>query len=165
MISIYEPYISSYPSILFVVLIVLCHVYHISYMYAGGYLINFIANYGLKLFFRYMIGSAGNRPMPYHPANPFKVLTPSVGKADAYGFPSGHAQSVGYFLAFMNQVLPWKAWHAGWIVATLIAAAWLMYTRVAFRRHTLVQVVFGFLFGVAVFQAFHWAVTSVNLKY
>ena len=163
MSSVHETCFSSYPYILFFVLITLCYKYHISYVYAGGYLINFMANYCLKLFFIQMIGSAGNRPIPYHPANPLNVLTSAVGKADAYGFPSGHAQSVGYFLAFINQFLPWKAWHPGWLVATFIVAIWLLYTRVVFRRHTPIQVLFGFMFGVAVFQAFHW--TIINLKY
>jgi membrane-associated phospholipid phosphatase len=44
------------------------------------------------------------------------------------------------------------------VVAALLAAAWLVWTRVAFRRHTPVQVLFGFAFGVAVFQAVQWLI-------
>ena len=131
--------------------------YHVSYVYAAGYIVNTVTNYGLKLFFRDMMGSAGNRPIPYHPATPFVVggiLTSSVSRANAYGFPSGHAQSVGYFLAFAHQFLPWRAWHLGWIVAALAVAGWLMHTRIALQRHTPVQVLFGFAFGIAVFQGF-----------
>ena len=153
----YEKCISSYPYIMFFALVILCRMYHVSYVYAAGYIVNTVTNYGLKLFFRDMMGSAGNRPTPYHPATPFVVggiLTSSVSRANAYGFPSGHAQSVGYFLAFAHQFLPWRAWHPGWIVAALAVAGWLMHTRIALQRHTPVQVLFGFAFGIAVFQGF-----------
>ena len=156
MISKYEKYISSYPHIMFIALIVLCHMSHISYVYAAGYIVNIIVNYGLKLFFRSMIGSAGNRPIHYHPTNPFVIgMTSAIGHANAYGFPSGHAQTVGYFLAFSHQFLPWRAWHPGWIVAALVVAVWLLHTRIAFQRHTLIQVLFGFVFGIAVFRMFY----------
>ena len=153
-ISMYERCISSYPHVLFFAVLVLCRVFHISYAYAAGYIANTVANYGLKLFFRGMMGSAGNRPTPYHPENPFVIggMNSAIGRADAYGFPSGHAQSVGYFLAFAHQFLPWRAWHPGWIVAALAVAGWLMHTRIAFQRHTPVQVLFGFAFGIAVFR-------------
>lgn len=157
MISTYEKCISSYPHIIFIALIVLCHMNHISYVYAAGYIVNIIVNYGLKLFFRPIIGSAGNRPIPYHPRNPFVIggLTSVIGHANAYGFPSGHAQTVGYFLAFVHQWLQWKTWHLWWIVAALVGAGWLLHTRIAFQRHTPVQVLFGFVCGIAVFMIFH----------
>jgi membrane-associated phospholipid phosphatase len=139
---------------MFIALIVLCNMYHISYVYAAGYIVNSIVNYGLKMLFRQMIGSAGNRPIPYHP-NAIGSMTYVIGRADAYGFPSGHAQTVGYFLAFVHQFLPWRAWHPGWIVAGLVVAGWLMHTRIAFQRHTPVQVLFGFMFGIAVFRIMH----------
>ena len=152
-----EKIISSYPQVLFVALIVLCRVYRVSYLYVVGFGANFVANCGLKLFFRRVMGSAGNRPVPYETPNalvPF--MHDAIRTANAYGFPSGHAQTVGYFLAFAHRVLPWRTWHPAWIVAALLAAAWLMWTRVAFQRHTPVQVLFGFAFGVAVFQAVQW---------
>lgn len=159
MISNYEKYISSYPHIMFIALIVLCHMNHISYVYVIGYIVNIIANYGLKLGFRSMIGSAGNRPIPYHPTNSFVIrgigMTSVIGCANAYGFPSGHAQTVGYFLAFLHQFLPWKVWHPVWIIAGLAIAAWLLHTRIAFQRHTPVQVLFGFAFGIAGFRMFY----------
>jgi membrane-associated phospholipid phosphatase len=157
MISNYEKYISSYPHIMFIALIVLCHMNHISYVYAAGYVVNILVNYGLKLGFREIIGSTGNRPVPYHPANQFVIrgMTSVIGRANAYGFPSGHAQSVGYFLAFLHQFLPWRAWHPGWIFAALAVAAWLLHTRIAFQRHTPAQVLFGFAFGIAVFRLIH----------
>jgi membrane-associated phospholipid phosphatase len=112
-------------------------------------------NYGLKTGFRSIMGDAGNRPMHY------PVQTNSlVGRANAYGFPSGHAQSVGYFLAFAHQFLPWRAWHPGWIVAAVLVAAWMLHTRVAFRHHTVIQVLFGFGFGVLVFRLLHSWVRS-----
>jgi membrane-associated phospholipid phosphatase len=151
-----EKIISSYPQVLFVALIVLCRVYRVSYLYVVGFGANFVANCGLKLFFRRVMGSAGNRPVPYETHNALVPFT--IRSANAYGFPSGHAQTVGYFLAFAHRVLPWRTWHPAWIVAALLAAAWLMWTRVAFQRHTPVQVLFGFAFGVAVFQAVHQAV-------
>lgn len=155
MVSTYEKCISSYPHIMFFAVLILCRVFRIPYVYAAGYIANIVANYGLKLGFREIIGSAGNRPVPYHSANPFVIggiITSSVSRANAYGFPSGHAQTVGYFLAFAHQFLPWRAWHPGWIVAALAVAGWLMHTRIAFQRHTPVQVLFGFAFGIAVFR-------------
>jgi len=161
--SIYEKCISSYPQMLFIALLILCHVYKISYAYAFGYLVNVPINLGLKLLFRAIIGDAGNRPIPYHAINTFatfdtfvKLVSPTtIRNADAYGFPSGHAQTVGYFVAFAHQFLPWRTWHITYIIAVLFIALLLMYTRIAFRRHTAVQVLFGFAFGVAVFRAFH----------
>jgi membrane-associated phospholipid phosphatase len=154
--STYEKCISSYPQMLFIALLILCHVYKISYAYAFGYLVNVPINLGLKLLFCAIIGDAGNRPIPYHTINTFdKLVSPTMQNADAYGFPSGHAQTVGYFVAFAHQFLPWRTWHITYIIAALFIALLLMYTRIAFRRHTAVQVLFGFAFGVAVFRAFH----------
>ena len=153
----HEKIISSYPMGLFIALLVLCRVYRVSYLYVLGFGANLVANCGLKLFFRRAMGSAGNRPVPYETPNalvPF--MHDAIRTANAYGFPSGHAQTVGYFLAFAHRVLPWRTWHPAWVVAALLAAAWLMWSRVAFQRHTPVQVLFGFAFGVAVFQAVQW---------
>ena len=147
MFSMYENIISSYLQMFMFVIIALCHMYQISYAYAIGYIVNCGVNYGLKIGFRSFMGDAGNRPIPY----PIQINS-LIDRPSTYGFPSGHAQSVGYFLAFAHQFLPWRSWHLGWIVAFLIAAAWLMYTRVAFRRHTSTQVLFGFVFGILVFR-------------
>jgi membrane-associated phospholipid phosphatase len=160
--SVYEKCMNSYPLVLFAALIGVCMSRRLTYLYAVGYAANTVANYGLKLFFRQLIGPIGNRPLPYRPHNP---LTPiplignSVRNADSYGFPSGHAQSVGYFLAFAHHVLPWRSWHA---VIGLLLAAWLLYTRVAFRRHTPVQVIAGFAFGAAFFHAFRVILLARN---
>ena len=159
--SMYKKCISSYPKILFFVLLALCYMHHVSYAYAFiGYIGNIIVNGVLKQGFRRAIGDAGNRPVPYHPANSFgraiATLWPEHKNNCAYGFPSGHAQSVGYFVAFAHQFLPWRTWHPVCIVAALAVAAHLMHTRIAFRRHTAVQVLFGFAFGVATFRAFDW---------
>ena len=157
MSQLYEKCISSYPLVLFIALVVLCNVFRVSYLYAAGFGVNLLVNCGLKLFFRRAMGSAGNRPVPYETPNalvPF--MHDAIRTANAYGFPSGHAQTVGYFVAFAHRVLPWRAWHPAVVVAALLAAAWLVWTRVAFRRHTPVQVLFGFAFGVAVVQAVQW---------
>lgn len=153
MFSMHEKIISSYPQLFMIVIIILCHMYQISYAYAIGYIVNIAVNYGLKIGFRGLMGDAGNRPIPY----PIQINS-FMDRATTYGFPSGHAQSVGYFLAFAHQFLPWRSWHPGWIVAALIAAAWLMHTRVAFRRHTPTQVLFGFVFGVLVFRLIRWLI-------
>jgi membrane-associated phospholipid phosphatase len=158
--SIYEKCVGSYPQVLFFVLLILCHAYHISYAYAFiGYIGNSIVNGILKQTFRALIGDAGSRPVPHHSTGPFDdviaAVWPEHMNNTAYGFPSGHAQSVGYFLAFAHQFLPWRSWHPAGTVAALVIAAFLMHTRIAFRRHTFVQVLFGFLFGIATFRAFH----------
>jgi len=164
--QLYEKCISSYPLVLFIALVVLCNVFRVSYLYAAGFGVNLLVNCGLKLFFRRAMGSAGNRPVPYETHNAIQTavcsavpfLDGAIRSANAYGFPSGHAQTVGYFVAFAYRVLPWRAWHPAVVVAALLAAAWLVWTRVAFRRHTPVQVLFGFAFGVAVFQAVQWLI-------
>lgn len=161
MTPMHDNCISSYPHLLFFALIAMCHAYHVSYAYAFiGYIGNSIVNGGLKQGFRHMIGDAGSRPVPYHPFNAFDnaitALWPEHKNNSAYGFPSGHAQSVGYFMAFVHRFLPWRTWHPVWVVAALAFALCLMYTRIAFRRHTAVQVLFGFAFGVVTFRAFDW---------
>ena len=160
MSSIYKNCISSYPQVLFFVLLILCHAYHISYAYAFiGYIGNSVINGILKQTFRALIGDTGSRPVPHHSTGPFDdviaAVWPEHKNNAAYGFPSGHAQSVGYFLAFAHQFLPWRSWHPAGIVAALVIAAFLMHTRIYYKRHTFVQVLFGFLFGIATFRAFH----------
>ena len=161
----YEKCIGLYPQLIFFVLLILCHVYHVSYAYALiGYIGNSVVNGVLKQGFRYAIGDAGNRPVPYHPANTFDdavaTIWPAHKNNNAYGFPSGHAQSVGYFVAFVHQFLPWRTWHPVWIIAALAVALILMWSRITFRRHTATQVLFGFAFGVATFRAFYWIFSS-----
>ena len=142
-------------------MLILCHVYHVSYVHVLiGYIGNSIVNGVLKQGFRHAIGDAGNRPVPYHHTNAFDdvviAIWPEHRNNNAYGFPSGHSQSVGYFVAFVYQFLPWRTWHPFWIFVALTVALFLMYTRIAFRRHTAVQVLFGFAFGVATFRAFYY---------
>jgi len=161
MSSTYEKIISLYPQFLFVVLLYLCYARDISYAYALiGYPGNSIVNGLLKQMFRNVIGHAGDRPEPHHSSNGFDSFIASVWpqhKANtAYGFPSGHAQSMGYYLAFVHHFFPWRSWHPVAIFAHLIIATFLMQTRIAFRRHTFVQVLFGFLFGIVFFHVFHW---------
>lgn len=164
--SVYEKCMNLYPHVLFVGLIILCRLYDISYIFALGYLLDTLVNCGLKLFFYHTIGPAGNRPIPYHPAHPlhdvFGRKIEFIECANGYGFPSGHAQSVGYSLAFAHQFLPWRSWHPAWVVAAVLAAAWLVWTRIAFKRHTVTQVLFGLGFGIAFFRAFHWVVGRSN---
>jgi membrane-associated phospholipid phosphatase len=160
MVSMHERCVSSYPQLLFFALIILCRVYHVSYAYAFfGYIGNTIANGALKQGFRRVIGDAGNRPVPYHPKTAVDTaivaIWPQHKDNNAYGFPSGHAQSVGYFVAFAHQFLPWRTWHPAWIAAALSIALVLMWSRVVYRRHTATQVLFGFAFGIATFRAFH----------
>jgi membrane-associated phospholipid phosphatase len=166
MVAMYENLMNAYPQVLFVALIILCRVHNVSYVYVLGYLLNALVNYGLKLFFHSTIESAGNRPIPYRSPNifPFMGNIGFIDCANRYGFPSGHAQSVGYAVAFVHQVLPWRLWHPAWVVAGVLAVAWLMWTRVAFRRHTVTQVLFGFAFGVAWFAVFQQILRRVNVR-
>lgn len=152
--SVYEKCMNAYPLVLFAALVGVCMSRRLTYLYAVGYAANTVANYGLKLFFRQVIGPIGNRPL-----TPILLIGNSVRNADSYGFPSGHAQSVGYFLAFAHHVLPWRSWHA---VIGLLLAAWLLHARVAFRRHTPVQVIAGFAFGAAFFHAFRVILLARN---
>ena len=105
--STYEKCISTYPQLLLFALIIMCYAYHVSYAYAFiGYIGNSIINGVLKQGFRSILGDAGNRPVPYHLTNKFDdaviAVWPEHKNNSAYGFPSGHAQSVGYFVAFAH---------------------------------------------------------------
>lgn len=147
----YKKYMELYPEILLIVIIALCHARQISYAYAIGYIINVCVNLALKIGFQAFMGDAGNRP-----SGPYLIQSNSlIDRANSYGFPSGHAQSVGYFVAFVHQFWQWSAWHPIWIVAGLMIVSWLLHTRVAFQKHTIVQVLSGFGFGILVFQLVH----------
>lgn len=164
MSSTCEKIISLYPQVMFFVLLIICYTYHLSYSYALiGYIGNSIVNGVLKQSFRSLIGNEGNRPVPYHSSNMFDNLIvlvwPEHANNHAYGFPSGHAQSIGYFLAFVHEFL-WKRWNSIALITVIMTALCLMYTRILYNRHTFNQVLFGFLFGVATFHAFHWYWTS-----
>jgi membrane-associated phospholipid phosphatase len=50
------------------------------------------------------------------------------------------------------------------VLAGVLVAAWLLWTRVAFRRHTVTQVLFGFAFGGAWFAAFQQILRHVNVR-
>lgn len=153
----YKKYMELYPHMLLFVIIALCYVRQISYAYViGYYIVNVYLNYGLKLGFRRLIGDAGNRP-----SVPYLIQSNSlIDRANSYGFPSGHAQSVGYLVAFVHQFLPWRAWHPMGIVASLMVIVWLLYSRIALGRHTLIQVLAGFGFGILVFQLIHSCIRS-----
>lgn len=159
--STYENAISAYPQLLFFVVLVLCYVKNISYAYAFiGYIGNSIVNVVLKQMFRNLIGDAGKRPIPHYSTNVFDKFI-SLGwskynEAVSYGFPSGHAQSMGYYLAFVYHFFPWKSWNPLANAAHLIIAGYLIHTRILFMQHTFIQILFGFLFGVMVFYAFDW---------
>jgi membrane-associated phospholipid phosphatase len=154
--AMYKTCMKLYPQLLLIVIIALCHVRQISYVYAIGYIINTCVNFALKIGFRALIGDAGNRP-----SVPYLIQTNSIiDQVNSYGFPSGHAQSVGYFVAFVHQFWQWSAWHPVWIIAGLMIASWLLHTRVAFQQHTIVQVLTGFGFGIMVFQLVHSWVRS-----
>ena len=160
MSSTYENCISLYPQVLFFVLLLWCYAYHISYAYAFiGYIGNSVVNGILKQTFRSLIGEAGNRPIPHEPIGAFDNLIISVwpehAQNRAYGFPSGHAQSIGYVLAFVHQFL-WKKWHPLALIALLIVSLHLMHTRIFYKRHTFIQVLVGGLCGIATFRMFHW---------
>ena len=159
--STYEKYISAYPQVLFLIILIICYVYHVSYVYAFiGYFGNTIINNVLKQVFRYTIGESGARPTPYQYVTRFDnaivELWPQYINNISYGFPSGHAQSVGYFMAFAHKFLPWRTWHPAYIVVALVVAMYLMHTRIVFQRHTAIQVLFGFAFGVITFKVFNW---------
>jgi len=164
MSSTYEKCISLYPQVLFFVLLLLCHMYHLSYAYALiGYIGNSVVNGALKQLFRSLIGQAGDRPVPHAAVGAFDDLIISIwpqhAQNRAYGFPSGHAQSIGYVSAFLHQFF-WKKWHPLAIISHILIASYLLDTRISYKRHTFIQVLFGFLFGIAVFHMFHWYWTS-----
>ena len=106
-------------------------VYFIAYVII--FIINRLINNYLKNFFK-----------QDRPKNPKKFLDDDQFSKKKYGFPSGHTQltffSVIYAYLVTNKFYPW-------ILLLLSISAIVIYERLVFRNHTLLQLISGALVG------------------
>ena len=63
----------------------------------------------------------------------------------SYGFPSGHSQIAGYFMAFIYNNFT-KNYYI--LIPSLIYSLYSAYSRVLLGCHTIQQVIFGYSFGI-----------------
>jgi membrane-associated phospholipid phosphatase len=107
------------------------HVYFIVYIIV--FIINRLINNYLKQIFK-----------QDRPKNPKKFLDDDQFSKKKYGMPSGHSQltffSVMYAYLVTNKFYPW-------ILLLLSIAIIVIYERLAFRNHTLAQLISGALVG------------------
>ena len=63
----------------------------------------------------------------------------------SYGFPSGHSQTAGFFIAFI-----YKNFSNNYniLLPSLIYSLYSAYSRVILGCHTIEQVIFGYIFGI-----------------
>ena len=67
----------------------------------------------------------------------------------SYGFPSGHSQSAGFFMAFIYKFFKNDKMI---LYLSLVYSLYIPYTRVQLGCHTIQQTIFGYIFGVIVFN-------------
>jgi len=106
------------------------------------YIVGFVVNHVLNIILKITIQD----PRPQEDIVLFELAL-KHGKRPAiekYGMPSGHAQSVGYscafiFLTIYNTYILW-----GYLIISLIT----MMQRYIYKRHTLFQIVIGYIIGI-----------------
>jgi membrane-associated phospholipid phosphatase len=142
----------------YIILLILLYFNNISYNYIFKLFINdLIINKTLtNLIFKPLIGNktipilgTGIRPPGAMNCGSFRdnlfnsTIIPSISKS--YGFPSGHAQTMGYFMTFIyshfrnNPLI---------FLPFLLYSIYISYTRVQLGCHTVQQVIAGYIFGI-----------------
>lgn len=104
-----------------------------------GYAGTFILNSGLKLLIQ--------EPRP---SKDIRILEIAIKNGqrlgfDKYGMPSGHAQTCGFCLAFMTMLFKSPFISVFYAVLSIIT----MYQRYIYRNHTIMQLIVGFIIGMA----------------
>lgn len=142
--------------IMMVLVGVLSFMNNISLTFVIKYLLNGQINYFLKQGFKYVMGDdefpiigTGTRPNGAINCGNFrdnffdKNIVP--GPTTSYGFPSGHAQSCGFFATFIHSYFR----HNPLIYYPFILySLYIPYTRLEFGCHTIQQVIFGYICGI-----------------
>ena len=109
------------------------------------YLTGYILNMGLNYLIKHLI----QEPRPSKELHYFEsdgsesnMNLKTLG-AHEFGMPSGHAQNVGFSVAFV-----WMALHNMWITAAYTGLALnTMFQRVKYKNHTIMQVLVGGIVG------------------
>ena len=88
------------------------------------------------------------------PENPISFLQIEKYKGvQAYGMPSGHAQSVGYSCIFLYLLTGLSYW----LYIAIFIALLTCIQRWKYRRHTIEQIIVGFLVGIIVaYSIVYW---------
>jgi len=138
---------------------VLSFINNISLTFVIKYLFNGLINYFLKLGFKYgmrddefLIIGKGTRPDGAINCGNFmdEFLDKNIvhGAVTSYGFPSGHAQSCGFFAIFIHSYFR----HNPLIYYPFILySLYIPYTRLEFGCNTIKQVIFGYIYCIIFF--------------
>ena len=144
--------------ITYIIILILSYTYNISYNYIFKLLINnIILNRILKnIIFKPLIGNKnipilgiGIRPPGAINCGQFKdnlfnsKIIPSISKS--YGLPSGHSQTMGYFMTFIYSHFRNKPLI---FLPFLLYSIYIPYTRVQLGCNTVQQVIIGYIFGI-----------------
>lgn len=103
--------------------------------YIAFFFINIILNKGLKLAFK--------QPRPSDHNDTTDILKLRYNGAEIYGFPSGHAQSVGFTVSFLWWIT--RSLKLLYIGITIMLLT--VYQRFKFNKHTIEQLVAGLIVG------------------
>ena len=148
--------------VLLIIMFVLCQKYNISLVYLLKFKFSiFLLNPFLKnIIFRPLIGNKtlpiiGRGMRPDGAKNCSFIRddlfdTSIISKiSTSYGFPSGHSQSAGYFMAFI-----YKYFKNNNIIfyLSLLYSLYIPFTRVQLGCHTIQQTIFGYIFGIIIFH-------------
>jgi membrane-associated phospholipid phosphatase len=92
---------------------------------------------------------------PLHPI-PFSKYEKYSG-IEKYGMPSGHSASIGFSIIYLLLVKP----NSVWVPICIAIGILTLYQRWKYRRHTVEQIVIGFITG----GLFGWIVYELATKY
>jgi membrane-associated phospholipid phosphatase len=147
----------AFPIILFIINLVLSISYKLPFYNIFNFYFNFKINNFLKNnVFKKIMGNSklqilgyGKRPNGAMNCGNFRndFFNSSIKSklSKSYGFPSGHSQTAGYFIAFIYNNFNNNYYI---LIPSLIYSIYSAYSRVTLGCHTIEQVIFGYLFGI-----------------
>jgi membrane-associated phospholipid phosphatase len=145
------------PRIMLIIIIILTINSKLSFSYTINYLLNDLINKILKIYIfepimgnnNFYIFGKGTRPEGAINCGIFREdffdssVVPKL--AISYGFPSGHAQSSGFFATFIHE----KFKNNPLIYYPLMLySLYIPYTRLKLGCHTIQQVIVGYIYGI-----------------
>ena len=162
------------PYIMLIIVSILCYVYKLPYTYPIKFLLNgavsnrILKNYIFKPLLKnnsYPFIGTGIRPKNAMNCGIFRDNffdnKREIKISSSYGFPSGHSQSAGYFMAFIH-----KYFKNSPIIyySSLIYSIYIPYTRIILNCHTIQQIISGYIFGIITFYLFDFIENKLNKK-
>ena len=137
-----KDYIGSYsPMILFVVSFFLLIGYNVYFdFFLIGFVLNNILNILLKIIIQQPRPSKDNKKLEIYTKNGERIWF------DEFGMPSGHGQNCGFFISYIYLILK-----NPWIISFYLIVSFIsLNQRVIYQNHTILQVIVGFLLGLAI---------------